>query len=278
LPIFHDRDLETLLDIVRDAGRLEIMPRFRALDLSQIAEKKNSIDLVTEADFSAEKHISDALRSLYPDALILGEEAYESDQGLMDGLRDAALAFVIDPVDGTFNFQAGLPVFGTNLAVIVNGETVAGIIHEPVLGDTLTACKGAGSHLVSANGTQRAIQVAKAPDLSEMVGTISINDISHGERARIAANLAKTRMAFAYNCSAYEYWLAATGKVHFMGHYKLMPWDHLAGVLIHQEAGGHTAKFDGSPYSPGDISGGILSAPNMDSWEMILRDVVMAGQ
>jgi fructose-1,6-bisphosphatase/inositol monophosphatase family enzyme len=274
LSLSNDFDTETILNILREAGRTEIRPRFRALNASQIAEKRNSIDLVTEADLQSENYITTALRALYPKALIVGEEAYESDSSLMDGLRDAELAFVIDPVDGTFNFQAGLPVFGTNLAVVQNGETVAGFIHEPVLGDTLAAFKGAGARLISANGDETLCKVASTPDLSEMVGTISINDISREERARIAANLAKTRMAFAYNCSAYEYWLVATGKVHFIGHHKLMPWDHLAGVLIHQEAGGHTAKFDGSPYLPGDISGGIISAPDAESWAMVRREII----
>ena len=276
MPLFSDSDTDTLLNILREAGQREIRPRFRALNANQIAEKLNSIDLVTEADLQSEKHIASALRALYPTALIVGEEAYESDRGLMDGLREAELAFVIDPVDGTFNFQAGLPIFGTNLAVVAKGETIAGLIHESILGDTLVAVKGGGAHLISANGTQTHCAVAAAPDLSEMVGTISINDIDRAERARIAGNLAKTRMAFAYNCSAYEYWLVVTGKVHFIGHHKLMPWDHLAGVLIHQEAGGHTAKFDGSAYRPGDLSGGILSAPDPESWDMICQEIIHA--
>ncbi len=55
-----------------------------------------------------------------------------------------------------------------------------------------------------------------------------------------------------------------------------MPWDHLAGVLIHEEAGGVTAKFDGSPYRPGEVNGGILSAPDAESWNLILAEIVRA--
>jgi myo-inositol-1(or 4)-monophosphatase len=78
----------------------------------------------------------------------------------------------------------------------------------------------------------------------------------------------------AFNCSAYEYWMVASGKMHFIGHAKLMPWDHLAGVLAHQEAGGHTAKFDGTPYRPGETTGGIISAPDRESWQLIRREIV----
>uniref|UniRef100_A0A7C1SV19 Inositol monophosphatase n=1 Tax=Agrobacterium albertimagni TaxID=147266 RepID=A0A7C1SV19_9HYPH len=250
--IFRDSDLFDILDLVRTAGQREILPRFRRFDAPDVVEKKSSIDLVTDADLETEAYLTAAL-------------------------ADADLAFVIDPVDGTFNFQAGLPVFGTNLAVVKGGETVAALIHDSVLGDTLIATKAAGARWLRADGIEAAIRVAAATDLSMMVGTISINDISREERRRIAGNLAQTKMAFAYNCSAYEYWLVATGKVHFIGHHKLMPWDHLAGVLLHEEAGGVTRRFDGSPYLPGQTTGGILSAPDADSWEMILSRVVLAS-
>lgn len=273
---FAERDIGLLRDILREAGETEILPRFRTLGSDDISEKKSSIDLVTDADLLAEKRITARLREHFPDALIVGEEACETNPGLIGALADARLAFVIDPVDGTFNFTAGLPVFGTILGVVAGGETVAGLIHDPVLGDTLVASKGAGSRLISSAGVETKVQVIAPRSLASMVGTISINDIGRADRLRIAGNLGKTKMAFAYNCSAYEYWLAATGKVDFIGHFKLMPWDHLAGVLIHQEAGGYTAKHDGTPYRPGETSGGILSAPNKDLWHEILREVVQA--
>lgn len=273
---FDDGKLETLLDILREAATSEIRPRFRKLEAGAVSEKKSSIDLVTDADLRSEALITLRLKEIWPDAHIVGEEAYELDRSTIEGLRTAPLAFVIDPVDGTFNFQAGLPVFGTNLAVVANGETIAAVIHEAILGDSLVAAKGAGARFVGSDGSTMPIAVAPVVPLSSMVGTISMNDIAREERRRIAGNLSKTKMAFGYNCSAYEYWMVATGKVHFIGHHSLMPWDHLAGVLIHAEAGGVTARFDGSPYLPGDTSGGILSAPDRDSWEMILAEIVRA--
>ena len=273
---FADNDIELLRDILREAGETEIMPRFRALGDSDVTEKKSSIDLVTDADLLAEKRITARLLAQFPNALVVGEEACETNPGLIDMLAGAELAFVIDPVDGTFNFASGLPVFGTILAVVAGGETVAGLIHDPVLGDTLVASKGAGARILSRSGSEVGTHVIEPRPLSSMVGTVSINDIEGDDRRRIAGNLAKAKMAFGYNCSAYEYWLSATGKVDFIGHFKLMPWDHLAGVLIHQEAGGYTAKHDGSPYRPGETTGGILTAPNEDLWHEILREIVQA--
>ncbi|MBY4606794.1 inositol monophosphatase family protein [Rhizobium sp. 9T] len=269
-----DKDILFLGDSVREAARAEIMPRFRNLGTADVSEKTSAIDLVTQADVLAEHRITAALRERFPAALVVGEEAYDADPSVVPALADAELAFVIDPVDGTFNFAAGLPVFGTMLAVTVRGETVAGIIHDPVLGDTVTAIKGAGAFLTRQDGQSSRLEVAEPAALNHMVGGISWGHMDDPDRSRICSNLAKIRMTFAFNCSAYEYWLVASGKLHFIGHAKLMPWDHLAGVLAHQEAGGHTAKFDGTPYRPGETTGGIISAPDRDSWQLIRREII----
>ncbi|MGG7579910.1 inositol monophosphatase family protein [Rhizobium sp. Nf11,1] len=269
-----DQDILFLGECVREAARAEIMPRFRNLGDTDVSEKTSATDLVTQADLLAEHRITAALKERFPSALVVGEEAYDADRSVVPALADAGLAFVIDPVDGTFNFAAGLPVFGTMLAVTVRGETVAGIIHDPALGDTVTAIKGAGAFLVRQDGQSSRLKVAEPAALNQMVGGMSWGHMEEPDRSRICANMAKARMTFAFNCSAYEYWMVASGKMHFIGHAKLMPWDHLAGVLAHQEAGGHTAKFDGTPYRPGETVGGIISAPDEESWQLIRREIV----
>jgi len=273
---FSDTDFDHLMTIVAEAAAREILPRFRNLGDGDIAEKTSAIDLVTEADLLAEQYITAALKARFPGALIVGEEAYEADKSVVPALAHADLAFTIDPVDGTFNFAAGLPVFGTIVAVVAKGETIASVIYDPVLGDTVTAMRGAGTFLRRGKGQARRLSVAAPAALSAMTGAISWGHMEEPERSRICANLAKTRMTFSLNCSAYEYWMVASGKWHFIGHSKLMPWDHLAGVLAHQEAGGYTAKFDGTPYRPGETTGGIISAPDEDSWQMIRREIIGA--
>ncbi|TWB61915.1 myo-inositol-1(or 4)-monophosphatase [Rhizobium sp. ERR 922] len=273
---FSDTDFDYVMTTVAAAAAKEIMPRFRNLDAGDISEKTSAIDLVTEADLLAERHITTALKARFPSALIVGEEAYEADKSVVPALAHAELAFTIDPVDGTFNFAAGLPVFGTIVAVIANGETIGSIIHDPVLGDTVTAMKGGGTFLRRESGEARRLAVTAPAPLTAMTGAISWGHMDEPDRSRINANLSKTRMVFSVNCSAYEYWMVASGKWHFIGHSKLMPWDHLAGVLAHQEAGGYTAKFDGTPHKPGETIGGIISAPDEESWRMIRREIIGA--
>lgn len=263
-----------LAEIVREAGRLEIAPRYRNLLEGDIDQKSSNIDLVTQADLGAERVITAALRARYPDAMILGEEAYAADPRVMQGLAEADLAFVIDPVDGTFNFAAGNGLFGTILAVVQRGETVAGIICDPLLGDCLVAERGAGASLRRLDGQSRAIKVAAPVPLDQMISGLTWSYLSEPLRTSVAANLAKVRVSVAYGCSAYEYWMLATGRTHFIGSHRMMPWDHLAGVLIHKEAGGYSARFDGSAYRPGQTTGGLLCAPDAQTWQVIRNEII----
>lgn len=269
-----ETDIAFLIEQVRQAGATHIMPRFRNLVAGDIAEKTSSIDLVTQADLLAEEHITQALRNRFPTALIVGEEAYEADRSVVPALNRAELAFIIDPVDGTYNFAAGLPIFGTILAVVANGETVAGIIHDPILGDTITAVIGGGAYLQRREGSSVRLQVAASKSLAAMTGNVAWPHMEDPDRSRIAANMAKIRMSFYFNCSAYEYWMLACGKIDFLAHQKTNPWDHLAGLLIHREAGGYSAQFDGRPHRPGEMTGGIIAAADRDSWETIRQEII----
>jgi fructose-1,6-bisphosphatase/inositol monophosphatase family enzyme len=269
---FSETQLDWLCELVAEAGVTEIMPRFRNLSARDIREKTSALDVVTDADINAERHMTVALHERFPDALVLGEEACSENPGLLQGVRGAPLAFVIDPVDGTYNFAAGVPLFGVMMAVVVNGETVAGIIHDPVGKDWVIGVKGAGSRL-RGGGSETPLRVADTAPVGEMVGNIGWQYMSEPGRTVLSRNAHKVLGTFAYRCAAQEYRLLASGYGHFAVYNKLMPWDHLPGLLIHAEAGGHNARFDGSAYMPGDMSGGLLIAPDSAAWEALRHDL-----
>ncbi|TPM03221.1 inositol monophosphatase [Mesorhizobium sp. B2-3-11] len=270
---FDDTAIDWLAGILAEAAQAEIMPRFRRLGDGDIRQKTSAADLVTEADVNAERLITARLRERYPSAMMVGEEACSENPALLDGLGDAELAFAIDPVDGTFNFASGVPLFGVMLAVVVRGETVAGIIHDPVGKDWLIAARGAGSHIRHAHGSLEKVHVAAPVPISQMTGAVSWQYLDEPERSRLARNQTKALSQFAYRCAAHEYRLLASGHAHFVVYNKLMPWDHLPGVLIHQEAGGHAARIDGSAYLPSHVDGGLLVAPDQDSWQELRREL-----
>lgn len=271
---FDDKAIDAVADMLAEAAAQEIMPRFRRLEAGDVRQKSSATDLVTEADVNAERMITQEINRRYPGALVVGEEACEEDSSLIGKLPGADLAFVVDPVDGTFNFASGVPLFGVMLAVVVKGETVAGVIHDPVGRDWLIGVKGGGSHIRSSAGNSRKVQVAQALPISDMTGAISWQFQEEPRRSRTARNMAKFRSGIGYRCAAHEYRIIACGHAHFACFDKLMPWDHLAGVLIHQEAGGHASRFDGSPYLPGHSDGGLLVAPDQESWEAIRQAIL----
>lgn len=270
---FDDTAIDWLAKLLSDAATAEIMPRFRRLDEGEVRQKTSAADLVTEADVNAERLITVRLRERYPQAMIVGEEACSDDPSLLQGLGEADLAFVIDPVDGTFNFASGVPLFGVMLGVVVKGETVAGIIHDPVGKDWLIGAKGAGSHIRHAHGTLEKVHVAEPVPISAMTGAVSWQYMPEPDRSRLARNQTKSLSQFGYRCAAHEYRLLASGHAHFVVYNKLMPWDHLAGVLIHAEAGGYAARFDGSDYLPSHVGGGLLVAPDKESWRELRREL-----
>lgn len=263
---FDDSHIDSLADLLAETAGKEILPRFRRLDRSRVRQKTSRVDLVTEGDLAAERMVTAALRERYPGALVIGEEAVSVDASLLEGLAGADLAFVLDPIDGTFNFASGVPLFGVMLAVSVKGETVAGIIHDPIGGDWILAGRGTGSFIRGRDRSLTPVHVAEPVEVSQMTGSVSWQFLDEPMRSRVAGNHTKCLGQMNYKCAAHEYRVISEGYADFACFTKVMPWDHLAGVLIHSEAGGYSAKLDGAPYRVGDTTGQLLIAPDRDSW------------
>ncbi|GHA14389.1 inositol monophosphatase [Devosia pacifica] len=264
---------DKLAEILRDAAKREILPRFRKLDEGMVRTKSSAIDLVTEADVGAERVITAALKQAAPDALVVGEEAVAADASLLDRALDAPFVIYVDPVDGTANFVGGLPLYAVMASVVVNGETVAGVIYDPMGDDWLMAEIGSGAWLKFPDGRAIPQRFSDPAPLNDMIGTASPFYMQPAARAKVLANFNKLRMVASYRCAGHEYRLAAGGNIHFLMFHKLMPWDHLAGSLIMQEAGAFVARFDGEPYLPAHRDGGLLIAPDQDSWTELRQQV-----
>jgi len=266
-------DIEALADILREAARIEILPRWRRLTPDMVRTKSHAADLVTEADEAAERLIRGRVAALAPGADFVGEESVAADPALIDRVAAAELAVVVDPVDGTGNFAAGLPLFAVMAAVVRRGETIAGIIYDPFADDFVMAERGGGAYMRQPDGAVLPVAAAAAKPLGEMVGAASISMLPTDIRRRIGANLSLTRIASAYRCAGHEYRAFASGHLDFLFFSKLMPWDHLAGALIASEAGAHVARLDGSTYLPGMTSGGLLLAADESAWKALRSEI-----
>lgn len=266
---FVRTDLARLCTLLADTARAEIMPRFNRLQAAEIRTKSSAVDLVTDADEAAERVMAARLLEWFPSAAIVGEEAATRDPSLLDTLGDAPLAFILDPVDGTRNFVAGLPAFAVMAAVTVKGEIVAGVIHDPVGKNTMFAMRGEGAWQSFEGGETKRLRVADPVEVSQMEGVMAVGFLGEPLRSKVAANMARLRSTLSLRCAAHEYRLAASGDCHVLMYNKLMPWDHAPGWLIHREAGGFSAHYDGTPYRPTQRTGGLLYAPDEASWHAV---------
>lgn len=268
-PSFVPDDLSALAALLAGVAAEEIMPRFGRLQGDQILQKTSAFDVVTEADEAAERAIASHLRARFPGADVVGEEAVGRDPALLSLLGSSDLAFVVDPLDGTKNFASGLPLFGVMVAVVARGEVVAGVIHDPVGRTSACALRDHGAWLWAPDGQRTRLRVATPLPVSQMHGIVSTNFVPEPLRTEVNARLSRLASTNWFRCAAHEYRLAAAGHCDVLFYNKLMPWDHAAGWLLHREAGGHSAHFDGSPYAPTHTTGGLLCAPDRASWTAV---------
>jgi fructose-1,6-bisphosphatase/inositol monophosphatase family enzyme len=258
-----------VVQLLRTAARQEIMPRFRKLAPGAVRAKTGPNDLVTEADVAAELLITAGLHRMFPGCLVVGEEATAADPALPGQLAAAELAFVVDPVDGTSNFVAGLPLFGVMVAAVSHGAVIAAAIHDPVGDDTAVALRGEGAWIWTPDGSRARLQVSVPSAPEAMTGCISWRYMPRPLQQAVVRNMVQLAGVADYRCAAHEYRMLAAGHCDYLIFNRLMPWDHLPGSLLHQEAGGYSAHFDGSPYRPGDMTGGLICTPDRVSFEAL---------
>lgn len=247
-------DADWLVAEMAAAGREVLMPRFADPARLGTRAKAAADDLVTEADLACEARLTAAVRARLPGALIVGEEAAEDDPGLRGRIGEAALSVILDPVDGTWNYASGVPLFGIIAAVAEAGETVFGAIHDPVTGVTVRSDAPPG------------MAPRLGPDLR---GALPLGHMPREARGPVAAAMAPLGRIGALGCSAWEYRMLAEGRTDYVLSGELKPWDHAAGALLVERAGGHAAMLDGRPYRPGMDEDYLLSARDRETWDLV---------
>lgn len=250
---------EQLLDVAREAAqaaaRTALAWRVRAADL-RVEEKAGPADLVSQADRDAERAVREVLARRRPDDAVLGEEG-----GTEGGSTD--VVWVVDPVDGTTNYVYGRDEWAVSVAAVratgavADGEVLAGVVTEPVVGRTTWACQGGGTWCdgvrVHVRPTTELAQVlvevglgrpplrAQAGRLVELVDR-RVRDVRRGGSAAIA--LAQV----------------ATGRADASWGPGLQVWDAAAGVLLVREAGGVVGDLTGALAEGIPPTGTVLSA------------------
>ncbi len=269
-----EAEIAAVIALLRTVSQSEIMPRFKRLAAGDVWTKSGPLDPVTVADEAAERALCAGFRTLFPGDDILGEEAVSADFSLLERLKQPGRVWVIDPIDGTANYAAELPLFGVMAALVEEDRVLAGFIHDPVGDDTAIATAGGGAWLVAADGARRRLHVAEPVPVNRMTGSISWRYLAEPLRSHVLHRLDGLAAVTDYRCAAHQYRMLAAGHCHAQMFRRLLPWDHAAGFLLHQEAGGFGRHFDGSEYVPSSTDGGLLLAPNAASWEALAEAIL----
>lgn len=251
---------EAVEHLMQQVAAEVILPRYQSLTDTQVKTKSGPNDLVTIADEEAEQKLSEGLLALEPDSVVVGEEGAAADPSIMTRLSEPGVAWVIDPIDGTGNFVSGYAAFAVVVARVEDGETTMGWIYEPLEGRTLWAARGQGAWI---GDYRQALDSTEETDLSGMAASIY-----HRAFKPAVKSFARTSRI---GSAAHEYWALAENRVQVSSFSRLKPWDHAAGVLIHEETGGYSALLDGTRYRPGwTPSSGILNTPSQAVWNKVL--------
>lgn len=259
---------EAIISAVRQAARVHILPRFRSLTDDEISTKSGPGDLVTLADTEAEAAIKAALARAWPQATVLGEETVSADPALRDVMGRADHAVIIDPVDGTWNFAKGLGVFGVILAVAEQGRPVWGMLYDPLIDDWIEADANGPARMISANGRDRALATSAQRKTARMVGYVSVGLFPKALQPRIAVDMTAVSRATSLRCACHEYRMVAQGHADFcLSGPVPHPWDHAAGVLCVQQAGGVARFLDGEEYTTIRRKGVVLAASSEEVWQ-----------
>lgn len=247
-------------DLLRFAAERSMLPRFRALAEHEI-EMKGEDDPVTVVDREVEAFLTDALTKLAPGVAIVGEEAAAADASVLDRLSEAC--WIIDPLDGTANFTQGKEPFGTIIALADGGKAVAGWLYDPNSDRLCHAKVGEGAFV---NGERI---TARTTGQTPPVNAISRLFLTPEQNAMVDENLAPHyTLVDIPRCAAEQYPRLALGENDVSVFKRTLPWDHAAGVLWLNEAGGKAARIDGSDYRVDEHARtGLVGASSEEIWD-----------
>ena len=229
-------DLEVLQQIVIDAAREQLLPRFTQVERSHKADGS----VITEADLAMQQGLQTALQARWPEIDFLGEEMEGAQQQRL--ISDATRPlWVLDPLDGTSNFAAGLPLFSTSLALLWQGEVVLGLVYDPIRDECFSARKDSGAWL---NGQPLGQHRPPGP-LAKGIGLIDFKRLAPELATRLVRDMPYSSQRSLGSVALDWCWIAA-GRCHVYLHGKQKLWDYAAGWLILAETGGYSCDLGGA--------------------------------
>ncbi len=216
--------------------------RMRAEAITDFGTKSTITDVVTAADTAVERLISDALRAVRPGDAMLGEEL-GTDLGTASS--DSQVRWIVDPIDGTVNYLYGIEQYAISIAAELDGEVVAGVVHNAATGRVWTAARGHGAWRDG-----RRLTGSTQTDLAQTLVATGFAYIAarRAHQGRVVAGLLpRVRDIRRMGSAALDLCAAAEGQVDAFYEKGLNAWDMAAGGLIAREAGLLMTGLHGRP-------------------------------
>lgn len=227
-----------------DAAGAVIRPYFRKrLDIAEkdSATLAGDFDPVTEADNGAETALRALIEETYPDDAILGEEFGE--KGGTSGYR-----WVLDPVDGTRAFIAGMPMWGTLIALEKNEKPILGLIDQPYMRERFIGYGGKSEFRNAEGVTPLRTRACESLSNAVITTTHPTKHFLAEERALFTAVESKAKLS-RYGGDCYAYGLVAMGFVDLVMEAHLRHWDYAPMIPLIESAGGVVSDWEGNPLS-----------------------------
>ncbi len=239
----HD-DFLIFADHLADTSRAMLLEACQHRPQVQI---KADASFVTSADRAVETALRDMIMTRFPNHGILGEE--------FDNVNtDAEFVWVLDPIDGTAPFIAGIPVYGTLIGLAWQGRPFLGVMDHPVTADRWCGVSG---RFATRNGAP--VRVRPCAALQEAFVTCSnVDFMSPADQARFARIRQRARYV-QYGGSCYAYGVLASGHTDLAIDGGLAPFDVYACVAVIEGAGGRVTDWQGAPLSF-DMTGTVIAA------------------
>ncbi|MER8029492.1 inositol monophosphatase family protein [Streptomyces bauhiniae] len=246
---FLDRHSADVEEAIRKAAATEILPRFRRLAEHEVDQKSGPHDLVTDADRLAERYLTEELSRLLPGSVVVGEEAVHANPASYEAIRGDVPVWIIDPVDGTRQFVHGNDGFCTLVALAYRGTVLASWTYAPVRDQFATARRGKGAFLDG----ERLFAGPPEPG-RDLAVAVSHPDYTTEDQKRALRALWTDGVApRSCGSAGLEYLAIARGETDAVAFSWEAAWDHAAGLLLVEEAGGAHLTLTGEPFR---ITGG----------------------
>ncbi len=234
--------LKAVIAAVKLVAAEEIMPRYLKVALHH----KDDGSLCTDADLAAQEALTRKLQAIL-NVPVIGEEMTEKEQ-VAHWAEGAQGVWCIDPLDGTTNFVRGLPYFAVSVALIREGRSTLGVVHDPVAKETFAAELGRGAFL---NGAKLAGR-STAKDLPDALANVDMKRLSPKLVTQLAVNPPYCSQRN-FGASTLDWCYTAAGRYDLYLHGGQKMWDYAAGSLVLQEAGGGACTLEQDDFNQGDI-------------------------